>query len=261
MHRNLYCAATAAAAVVVPVSAQTTRTFDAPFPTESSQAIRTASPRTGIEAAPVAGQPTLAFDINGFGYAFKDAGGAAAFGGESHTGTVDWSFVLSPATTIADVRIGDEGPFGTLTEVPLGAMLSDFSGTVEFDAGFVVGGEFTVTLDSGDTYTTELRGGQGRLSALTTGGFTLDGLTVEGEFSDDSFGAVDVSEFVAVQGDPVQLPGSLLKFRFNPGASASGTGDMEVFVTVVPLPPAAWAGIGTLAGVMGLSVAIRRRRH
>ena len=261
MYRDLICAAAAATFIATPVLAQTTRTFDAPFPHESAKAIRAASPWVGIEAAPVSGQPTLAFDINGFGYAFKDAGGTAAFGGETHTGTVDWSFLLAPPTMITDVRVGDEGPFGTLTEVPLGALLSDFVGTVEFVSGRVMGGEFTVTLDTGDTYTTQLRAGRGQINELTTGGFTLDGLTIEGEFSDDMFGDVDVSEFVAVQGDPVQLPGSLLKFRFNPGPSAAGSGDLEVFVTVVPLPPAAMAGAGTLLGAIGISVILRRRRH
>jgi hypothetical protein len=161
---------------------------------------------------------------------------------------------------IADTRIGMAGPFGTLMEVPLGAHLSNFAGTLEFVSGAVVGGAFTVTLDSGDTYMTHLQTGVGRISALTSGGFTLDGLTSEGEFSDSLFGDVDVSEFVAVQGQPGQLFGSLLKFRFSPDFSASGNGDLEVFVTVVPLPPAAFAGLATLAGAMGLSVVIRRRK-
>jgi hypothetical protein len=213
---------------------------------------------TSLAAASASAQLTLAFDINGFDYQFLDSSGAAGFGGTDHTGTVEWSYRADPATVIAETRIGDEGRFGELSPIELGAGLAGFSGSMEFSSGDVMSGSFTVTLDNGDTYTTQVDSASGSIRELTIGGWTLDGLTFDGEFNDEQFGDIDVSEFFAIQGQPGLLPGSMFKFRFEPDAAASGTADMEVFVTV-PLPAAAYAGMVTLAGVMGLSY-LRRRR-
>lgn len=213
---------------------------------------------TSIAAASASAQLTLAFDINGFDYQFRDSSGAAGFGGSDHSGTVEWSYRADPATVIADTRMGDEGRFGRLDPVALGATLADFSGSMDFASGDVMSGSFTVTLDNGDTYTTQIDGASGSIKELTVGGWTLDGLTFDGGFNDEQFGDIDVSEFFAIQGGPDMLPGSLFKFRFEPDASAAGTADMEVYV-LVPLPPAAYAGLATLAGVMGISY-LRRRR-
>lgn len=207
----------------------------------------------GVQTA--SAQLTLGLDVNDFEYSFTDAGGASGFGGENHTGTMEWSLSGDAAAEprVVDARMGDEGPFGMLHPVSLGAGLSGFDATVELDSGRVSGGTLTILLDNGDSYTTDFA--KGRLVSLGRAGYTLDALTLEGEFSDDQFGAIDVSEFTALD----TLPGWALAFRFNPSASeASGTADAEVFV-MVPLPPAALAGLGTLAGVMGLTVARRRR--
>ena len=203
-------------------------------------------------------QLTVGFDINGFSYAFKDAGGVGGFGGESHTGTLEWSFRPSPATVIAAVRTGTDGQFGALTPVALGASLADFSGSFVLESGYVKSGSFNVELDNGDTYTAEAVGDSGNIQSLLIGQYTLDGLTFEGAFSDDAFGSVDVAPFFAAQGGPGGLAGSFFKFSFLPMSSGAGNGDIEVFVTV-PLPPAAYAGMATLAGAIGLSW-VRRRR-
>lgn len=208
---------------------------------------------TTVLAASAQAQLTLAFDINGFNYEFKDSGGATAFGGDTHTGTVEWDYNASPATTIADTRVGLGGQFGSFSSVALGAYtLADFEGDVTFLNGAVQSGDFTVTLSNGDTYTAQLKSG-----GLTSVGsqYTLDGMTFEGAFSDDSFGDIDVTEWYDRQGNPGELFGSIFKFRFQ--AAATGNGDMEVFV-MVPLPAAAWAGLGMLAGVMGLTWRLRR---
>lgn len=208
---------------------------------------------SSMVAASASAQATLAFDINNFDYAFFDSSGAAGFGGTDHDGHVEWSYRTDPPTVIADARTGSEGRFGSLDPVSLGQSLKDFTGNLQFSSGDVVGGSFTVTLDNDDTYTAQLSGGA--IQELTVGGWTLDGLTFDGSFNDDSFGDVDLAELF---GRSDGLPGSFFKFRFEPDASASGTADMEVYV-LVPLPPAAYAGMATLAGVMGISY-LRRRR-
>jgi hypothetical protein len=211
-----------------------------------------------LAAASASAQLTLAFDINGFDYQFRDSSGAAGFGGTAHTGTVEWSYRADPATVIAETRMGDEGRFGPLEPVALGASLADVTGSLEFSGGNVMSGSLTVTLDNGDTYTTDIDAGSGAIRELTVGGWTFDAITFDGRFNDDRFGDIDVSEFFAIQGQPGMLPGSLFQFRFEPDAGGAGTADMEVFV-LVPLPPAAYAGLATLAGVMGISY-LRRRR-
>ena len=215
---------------------------------------------TGALAASAQAQLTLAFDINGIDYAFAETVGGPGFGGTAHTGTLDWSFHTAPDTEITDVRLGSDGPAGLLTPVSLGAGLGDFSGSLAFDGGIVKGGSFTVTLDNApaDTYTATVIADSGSIQSLATGGYTLDGLTFDGAFSDDTFGSVDVSEWFSRQFEPGQLFGSFFKFRFDPPAGGAGNGDIEVFV-LVPLPTAAYAGLGMLAGVMGLSYVLRRR--
>lgn len=209
-------------------------------------------------AATASAQLVLAFDINGFDYRFSDPGGTTGFSGVGHTGAVDWSYHTDPATVIADTRMGEDGRFGELFEVALGQDLAGFEGNINLSSGDVAGGSFTVTLDNGDTYTAQVDPGSGELKKLDVGGYTLDALTFNGAFSDDTFGDIDVSEFFRIQGEPGQLIGSLFQFRFDADIAPEGTGDMEVYV-LVPLPPSAYAGIATLAGVMGLTY-IRRRR-
>lgn len=209
-------------------------------------------------AASASAQATLAFDINNFNYQFFDSSGAAGFGGDEHDGRVEWSYRTDPPTVIADARTGSEGRFGLLEPADLGQSLKNFTGNLEFTSGNVSGGSFTVTLDNDDTYTAQLNGASGSIQELTIGGWTLDGLTFDGEFNDEFFGDINVSELFAQSGAPDGLPGAFFKFRFEPDASASGTADMEVYV-LVPLPPAAYAGLATLAGVMGVSY-LRRRR-
>lgn len=201
-------------------------------------------------AAPATAQLTMALDVNGFEYEFRDAGGEVGFGGATHTGTMVWRF-SSDEPRVVEARMGEEGIFGELEPVAVGTGLNDFSATIELNSGRIEGGTLMVRLDNGDTYTTTFSG-SGGLTRLAHGGYTIDGLTMDGEFNDDSFGDIDVSEFNRLD----NLPGWALAFRFND--AASGTADAEVFV-MVPLPPAALAGLGTLAGVFGVS-AVRRRR-
>src|SRR5690606_2982797 len=141
---------------------------------------------------------------------------------DTHTGTVEWDYNTSPATSIADTRVGLGGQFGAFSSVALGPYtLSDFGGSVTFIGGVVQSGDFTVTLSNGDTYTAELKTG-----GLTDVGsqYTLDGVTYEGAFSDNTFGDIDVTAWYDQQGEQGQLFGSIFKFRF-PG-TATGNSDM-----------------------------------
>lgn len=215
-----------------------------------------ASAGLAMVASPATAQLTLGMDLNDFAYEFRDASGAQSFGGVNHTGQMRWSIDgtgPNEEPRLVDARMGDEGPFGLLETVSLGTSLTNFEAVIELDSGKIRGGNLTITLGTGDTYTADFA--KGGLRALAAGGYSLDGLTLNGDFSDDTFGTLDVSELNRIE----NLPGWALAFRFNPSAGdASGTADAEVFV-MVPLPPAALAGLGTLAGVMGFG-ALRRRR-
>ena len=200
---------------------------------------------------------TLQLDLNALAIQVQDGSGAnSAFGGTSHTGKV----------------VLDKGAFGTLFAVSLQSLpngpfvnqgfsgtLFDVDGEILLSGGAVVGGFLDVFINGGtDSYTAKIVNGQGSVKpSLIGGGFTIDGLTFAGMFSDATFGNVDVSQFFNAQGAN-GLPGSFLQFNFDPNASGAGFADIDAFVTV-PLPPAAWAGMATLAGVMGLGY-LRRRK-
>jgi hypothetical protein len=208
-----------------------------------------------VMAEAASAQLTLAIDIQGVDYQFRDAGGNAAFGGLAHTGTLEWS---GAAATTADTRVGSEGRFGPLAPVAQNVPLKGFSGELTFDAGLLTGGWLSIALDNAEehTYTTSLKPG-GALSATNQMGYTIDGLTFNGAFSDSVWGDIDVTPWYEAQGGGA-LPGAFFQFRFWPSPQAGGNADVEVYV-MVPLPPAVWAGSATLMGLAGVAC-IRRRR-
>src|SRR5690606_30539212 len=127
--------------------------------------------------------------------------------------------------------------------------LKDFTGELTFDGGLLIGGSLTLTLDNVEehTYTTSIKGGSGNLSASNQMGYTIDGLTLNGAFSDAAWGDLDVTPWYEAQAGAGALPGAFFQFRFWPGPQAGGNTDVEMYV-MVPLPPAIWAGSATLAG-------------
>lgn len=213
---------------------------------------------TGLLAASAQATDTLQLDVNAMEIQVTDAGGApVGFGGLTHSGQIEFSFsAASPATNLTVYK-----------ELGLGAgfssegaqAISDVNGFISLSGGIVTGGELEVTLANGDAYSTKVRAGSGMVeTASTPGGFNIDGLTFDGDFydfeSDGKYGTVDVAAWI--DGEP--LFGSFLQFNFSPDANGHGFSDVDVFV-VVPLPTAAYAGLGMLAGVMGLSYTLRRR--
>ena len=186
---------------------------------------------------------TLQMDLNALGLQVRDAGGAPSpFAGMGHTGSIDLSNM--PVGYMAGVFIDgiNQNFSGTLTTM---------SGTIQLVNGNVSGGSLVITVNGSDTYSADIAD-VGYVSAYVGGGYLLQGLTVNGMFSSNTFANVNVTPW-----NTGGLTGSFLKFNFNPGANGAGYADMDVFVNVVPLPPAVYAGLGTIAGM----VVVRRLRR
>jgi hypothetical protein len=111
-----------------------------------------------------------------------------------------------------------------------------------------------IQVNGSDTYTAQIAS-LGYVETYVGGGFTLQGLTFNGAFSSSSFGNVNVAPWVGAGG----LLGSFLQFNFNPTPNGSGFADMDLFVDVVPLPPAVYGGMAMLGGIMLVGF-IRRRK-
>jgi len=200
--------------------------------------------------------PVLQFDVNQFGAQARNAGGtASAFGGLTHTGSVAFSF-SSGVTVLNGIFIQTiaGGAFNNANFS--GFSLTTFSGSVNLVNGQVTGGSISLGINNGDTYTCNITPGSGAVSTFVGGGFKIEALTRSGMFNDAQFGNVNVSPWFNAQ-NPNGLPGSFLQFNFNPNATGAATSDMDLFVDVAPLPPAAWAGMATLAGAM----VVRRMRR
>lgn len=200
--------------------------------------------------------PTLQMDINNMHFQALDSGGnATSFNGTSHTGAMRLDFDAD-FSRLVDISISD-GLSGSGSGVGAVPTLTGFSGLINLSNGQVTGGNLSVTVEGGGTYTAQIGSGGG-VDNFVGGGFTIEGLTFDGNFSSADFGGVDVTPWFNGQDGPQSLLGSFLTFIFDPTAGGDGYADMDLFV-VVPLPPAGWAGMATLAGVMGLGY-IRRRR-
>jgi len=199
--------------------------------------------------------PVLQFDVNGFGTQAVDASNAnSAFGGLTHTGAVNFATGGAVLNGIF-IQSTIAGPFANAGFA--GSTLTGFSGQVNLVNGQVTGGSITLAISNGDSYTCSIVPGIGAVSNYVGGGFKIEALTGNGAFSDSVFGNVDVSPWFAVQGGN-GLPGSFLEFNFNPDANGAANSDMDLFVDVAPLPPAAWAGMATLGGMLAAR-RIRRR--
>jgi len=208
-----------------------------------------------LSATAAMANQTLQFDLNAAAIQVRDgAGDPAMFGGLTHTGSIDFEFAGSASLDMA-VQVGN-GPF---VDAGFTGSVTDLSGSIELDSGAVKGGSLTITIDSGDVYTTSVVDGSGSVKeALTPGGFAIDGLTFKGSFTDAMWGNIDVTDWFDNQDKGQNLAGSLLEFNFDPNDTGAGFADVDHFV-VVPLPAPALAGGAMLAGLAGLGV-IRRRK-
>lgn len=191
----------------------------------------------------------LQIDTNDMAFqSLNDAGDAAPFDGESHTGAVSITKIDASEANAVLIKDSPFGPF-----VPQGdfvGILGDITFDITLDSGLVTGGSFSIELTSGDTYAGTI-GASGHVDATQTG-FTIDGLTLAGAFSGDDFGGVDVTEWFDAQGIGTNLEGSFLAFKINPDDTGAAIADIDSFV-IVPAPA---AGVVLLAGLVGM----RRRR-
>ncbi len=188
---------------------------------------------------------TLQMDLNALGVQVMNSLGApSAFGGLNHTGSVNLSDVFG-TSSLAGIFIDtiNQGFNGTLT---------DMTGLIQLTNGNVTGGSLSVTVNGVDTYTAQIANA-GYVENYIGGGYTIQGLTFNGAFSSSMFGNVNVAAWA--EGT---LPGSFLQFNFEPTANGTGFADLDLFVQVVPLPPAAATGLASLAGLM-LVGRLRRR--
>jgi hypothetical protein len=220
-----------------------------------TKSLGTAAAALLLASAAASATPTLQFDVNGFGAQAVNAGGGnTPFGGLSHTGAVQFS-VGSGTLNGVYIQSVASGPF--INAGLSGVTMTAFSGQVNLVSGLVTGGSVTIQISNGDSYTCQIAPGSGAVSNYVGGGFKIEALTRAGQFNDAMFGNVDVSPWYNVQSGVPGLLGSFLEFNFSPNAQGAAFSDMDVFVDVVPMPPAAWAGMATLAGVM----AVRRLRR
>ena len=205
-------------------------------------------------AGTVSASPVLQFDVNQFHVqAFNSANVASAFGGVTHTGSIQFSNGQGILNGIF-IQTTANGNF--VNAGFSGFTLTTFDGQINLVNGHVTGGNIVIGINNGDNYVCNISSGAGAVSPYISGGFVVQGLTRNGFFNDAQFGNVNVAPWFNAQGLS-GLFGSFLQFNFNPNAQGSSNADMDYFVDVVPLPAAAWAGLGTLAGV----VIVRRMRR
>ncbi len=199
--------------------------------------------------------PVLQLDVNVIRIQVQNGQGQnSAFGGLSHTGSINFSF--QAATTVLNGVFIQSTPGGAFNNANFSGSLSNFTGQINLVNGQVTGGHLGVFVNGGtDNYQCDVVPNQGAVSTYVGGGFKVEGLTFHGAFSDNQFGNVNVTPWAAGN-----LPGSFLQFNFDPNASGSGFADMDMFVDVAPLPPAAWAGLSTLACLGAVRVIRRVRR-
>lgn len=194
----------------------------------------------------------LQFDLNNLHLQARDGSGAnSAFGGLSHTGSVVLTEMVPPSELAALGISTNGGPFiiqgGPWT-------LASVNITINLSSGNVTGGTFNVAVTGGDSYTANI-GNVGSVAPFVGGGFTIEGLTNGGHFSDATFGTVNISDFFNAQSGS-GLNGSLLSFRINPDASGAGFADVDAFVSNVPTP----GTISCLAAAALVAIPRRRRR-
>lgn len=201
-------------------------------------------------ASTATANPLLQLDLNGF-----TATASGSFG-LNFTGSVTLTRGSGILNDILILPTGFAGPSNS-QGAPIGLNNTNgLTGVINFSNGQVTGGNINVRLSNNDTYTTQISSG-GSVGSFVGGGFTVQALTFGGLFNDNVFGALNIAQWFNNQGGG-GLPGSFLQFRFNPNSQGSGTADMDLFVNAVPLPPAAWAGLATLAGVVVARRVVRR---
>lgn len=166
------------------------------------------------------------------------------------------------------VNINNQGPaypfpFPGGTTVP-----GEWFGQVNLVNGQVAPGSFIrIELSgafAGDFYQASVNPTSGVFVAAGANTWNLQAQTISGAFSGPTFGGVNVSQWFNEQGVGNNLFGALINIGSNSGGNSTtapiGLFTVELTTTaVIPLPAAAWAGMGTLSALGGLA-ALRRRK-
>ncbi len=154
-------------------------------------------------------------------------------------------------------------PFDSSRSDGDGWALSHFSSKINIENGLVIGGYIYLEVESftdgesdgeTNTYAADIIAGLGRVNEQAGQGYTIDGITINGMFSDATFAGIDIMPWFALQ----PLIGSFINFSFDPGDDPFGVDEnshIDIFVTV-PLPGSVVLG---LSGVTFLTI-LRRRR-
>ena len=198
----------------------------------------------------------LHMDINSVrAQATNGAGANTAFGGLNHTGAVEFSFQINSSILAAiDIQDGNMAP---VNQTVTGSLIN-FTGRINLSSGMVTGGNINVQVSGNDAYTADVTPNVGAVTPYVGGGFKIEGLTFNGMFTDANFAGVNVSPWFNAQ-QAGGLLGSFLQFNFTPDSTGFSFADIDLFVNAIPLPPAGWTGLATLAGLMAAGY-VRRRR-
>ena len=195
-----------------------------------------------LAAPAVAGIVPVRIDTNNLTTA---TAGGVAFGGLTHTGTLN---VSSNANSTLNSIFIFGNPAG------LSAGLASFSATINLVNGFVNGGSLSILATDGSQYNATISGAAGRVNTQVGQGFRIDGLTFSGFFSNlvggTNFAGVNVISPLNGFGP---YEGSFLLSSYGP--NANGVDQVTQFETyIVPAPGAIM--LMAAAGTLGL----RRRR-
>ena len=200
----------------------------------------------------------LHLDINSIrAQSTNGAGANTPFGGLNHTGAVQFTFQVGSSILAGiDIQDGNNAPVNQ----NFNGTLLNFTGSINLSNGMVTGGNVNVQANGNDSYTASITPNVGAVTPYVGGGFKIEGLTFNGMFSDAQFGNVNIAPWFNAQSGGGLL-GSFLQFNFTPDQGGFSFADLDLFVNaqVIPLPPAGWTGLATLAGLMAAGY-IRRRR-
>lgn len=192
----------------------------------------------------------LQIDINSLRAQARFDNGAMGFGGVNHTGSIQLTH--TGTSNLAGVLID-----GAAQAVAAGLLMS-FSGQIDLVNGGVTGGFLNITLNNGDSFTSQIQGGIGQVQFQAGQGFSIDGLTTNGLFSSASFAGVNITPWFNDQ----PLNGAFINFSFSPnGMGRDNDTDIDIFLPAdedrpeIPAPLA-----GSMAGAALLGLAARRRR-
>lgn len=202
-----------------------------------------------VAAGAAQAAPVLQFDVNNIHAQVRNSEGVnSAFAGMSHTGSINFSRG-STGILAGMYRSSDMQNWSNLN---FAGTMSAFGGSLSLNNGVVQGGNLSITLSNGDRFTANIAKSSGQVTSFVGGGFIIQALLTSGTLdvgSDNLFGNVNVNPWLVGNGN---LPGAMLQFKFQPNGQGAAGSDMDIFVDVVPLPPAAWAGLATLGGVVGM---------